>query len=254
MASPQHSPSIKSTYIILAKISNDIKMVACNNAIPMDMCTLQTCCFEQGFLDYPPNLAVSVAYLAIFALFMIVQLGIAFYYRTWVFGFAIWGGLVLEIIGYVGRILMRSNPFDMSIFLTYFIPLGLGPAFLTAAIYITLGHVVIVFGEQYSRLKPKTYSLVFVCVDVFSLCIQAIGGGLTGSAETDSQRTIGTDILIAGLALQAFSLGCFILLSADFMLKVRKGNKEDRNPNFALLRAKKTFAGFQIGKSSQVQP
>ena len=223
-------------------------MVACNNAIPMDLCTLQTCCFEQGFLDYPPNQAVSVAYLAIFALFMMVQLGIAFYYRTWVFGFAIWGGLVLEIIGYVGRILMRSNPFDMSIFLTYFIPLGLGPAFLTAAIYITLGHVVIVFGEQYSRLKPKTYSLVFVCIDVFSLCIQAVGGGLTGSADTDSQRTIGTDILIAGLALQAFSLGCFILLSADFMLKVRKGNKEDRNPNFALLRAKKTFAGFQIGK------
>ncbi|KAI5242317.1 putative RTA1 domain protein [Aureobasidium subglaciale] len=221
-------------------------MAPCNESIEMDMCTLQTCCFEQGFLDYPPNLGVSVAYLTIFAIFMILQLGIAIFYKIWAFGFAMFGGLVLEIIGYTGRILIRSNPFDMNIFLAYFIPLGLGPAFLTAAIYITLGHVVIVFGEQYSRLKPKTYSLVFVCIDLFSLCIQAVGGALTATADNPTDRQNGTNVLIAGLTLQAVSLATFILLGADFLLKVKKGNREDRNSNFDNFRAKKSFSWFQI--------
>ncbi|KAI5249727.1 putative RTA1 domain protein [Aureobasidium subglaciale] len=221
-------------------------MVACNASIEMDLCTLQTCCFEQGFLDYPPNLGVSVAYLTIFGIFMLAQLGIAIYYRTWAFGFAMFGGLILEIIGYTGRILIRSNPFDMNIFLAYFIPLGLGPAFLTAAIYITLGHVVIVFGEQYSRLKPKTYSLVFVCIDIFSLCIQAVGGALTATADEPVARQNGTDVLIAGLALQAVSLATFILLSADFLRKVKRGNKDERNPDFENFRSKKSFKLFQF--------
>lgn len=89
----------------------------CNYDVDLNSCTLQTCCFKQGYVEYPPELAGNVAYLAIFAIFLCLQTGIGLYYRTWGFWTGMVCGLILEILGYAGRIMIRNNPFDLNIFL-----------------------------------------------------------------------------------------------------------------------------------------
>lgn len=44
-------------------------------------------------------------------------------------------GLILEVVGYIGRLELHFNPFKKSAFLMYLVPLTMGPAFLSAAVY-----------------------------------------------------------------------------------------------------------------------
>lgn len=67
-------------------------------------------------MQYRPSLAGNVALAAIFGLFLIAQVGLAIRYKTRGFGIAMACGLILEIVGYVGRILMRQHIFDFSYF------------------------------------------------------------------------------------------------------------------------------------------
>ena len=142
--------------------------------------------------------------------------------------------------------MLRSNPFSLGSFLGYFIPLGLGPAFITASIYLTLARVVVVYGPKFSFLAPRMYTIIFLSIDVSSLIIQAVGGSLSASAETDSDRQKGVDALIAGLTFQAVSLFGFIFMASLFLNNVRRGPKEDRNPEFQELRSRPTFRIFLV--------
>jgi len=72
-----------------------------------------------GFVEYIPNAAATYAYLAIFALFLVLQTGLGIRYRTWYFWLGLFCGLVLEVIGYAGRIIIRTSPCKLSNFLTY---------------------------------------------------------------------------------------------------------------------------------------
>ena len=90
-------------------------------------------------------------------------------------------GLVTEILGYIARILLHSDPFDRNYFLWYLITLTIGPVFIAAAIYLSLGRIVVVYGDGISRIKPRTYTVFFVGCDFISLCVQAAGGGIAAS-------------------------------------------------------------------------
>lgn len=57
------------------------------------------------------------------------------------------------------------------------IGLTIGPAFLSAAIYLCLGRIAIVYGAHTSRIKPRLYSKTFMAGDIVSLILQAAGGG-----------------------------------------------------------------------------
>lgn len=80
-------------------------------------CTLEICCREQGFVHYEPDLPATVAYLAIFALLALIQLGLGIWAKTWGFTVGMVCGLILEVLGYAGRIAIRQDPFNISIFL-----------------------------------------------------------------------------------------------------------------------------------------
>merc|ERR1711939_1173666 len=45
-------------------------------------------------------------------------------------------GLVLEVIGYIGRILLHNDPFNDDNFLMYLVTLTIAPALLSASIYL----------------------------------------------------------------------------------------------------------------------
>ena len=159
-------------------------------------------------------------------------------------------GLGLEAVGYVGRIMARSNPFAFNPFLIYIICLTIAPAFLTAAIYLCLARIIVVYGEGNARFKPRTYSIVFMFSDFVALVLQGAGGGIAATASDGdaSGAQAGINTMIAGLAWQVISLLIFAAACADFAVGVRKG-KGRTNPSFLDLRTTGKWQGFLWGKS-----
>ena len=94
------------------------------------------------------------------------------------------------------------------------------PAWLAMGIYLTLKHVVKVFGPQYSYLKPKYYTWLFIGGDSVSLSLQAAGGGLSGGANGNTnQLNLESNIAIAGIIIQVITLAICAALAGLFFLR-----------------------------------
>ncbi len=89
----------------------------CNPAIQQDLCSLDTCCLAQSHFLYRPVLGANLFFAIFFGLFIVPQLGLSVWRRTWGFGIGMVIGLLLEVIGYVARILLHNNPFNGNAFL-----------------------------------------------------------------------------------------------------------------------------------------
>ncbi|RAO64523.1 uncharacterized protein BHQ10_000535 [Talaromyces amestolkiae] len=208
-----------------------------------DLCTLDTCPLDWAQVDYVPSLPGNLIYVAIFGLALLLQIAFGVYYKTWTYMIAMIGGLVGEIIGYIGRVQMHYNPFPQTPFLEYLVCLTIAPAFLSAAIYLCFSRIVIVYGGRISRFRPKTYTYLFIAGDFIALLLQAAGGGIAASASGSTQQT-GINIMIAGVSWQVFSLAVFAALCMDFALRVRRTQSVDLNPQYDALRISRSFKIF----------
>ncbi|KAF3389260.1 Sphingoid long-chain base transporter RSB1 [Penicillium rolfsii] len=226
-------------------------------------CTLQTCPLSYAHISYLPNLAGNSFYVAVFASLIPVQLLLGFYTRTWGFVVPIICGLILEVLGYVARIKMRANPFIDRWFTMYMVCLTIAPAFISAAIYLSLARIIGVYTTSASRIKQRTYSLIFVAFDVVSLLLQAAGGAITTSNDASTVQT-GINIMIAGLASQVASLTLYLAVCVDFGWRIYRSQsrgiyryrstlqgreRKERltlSSQFARLRASKMWAAFLI--------
>jgi hypothetical protein len=179
-------------------------------------CTIDICNLEDATIQYLPNLAGNAFFAALFGLLCLGQIGMGIRYKTWGFMVALVPGLILEVVGYVSRILMHNNPWLSNPFLIYIITVTIAPCFFTAGIYLCLSRIIIVYGEEFARFKPRTYTIIFICCDFFSLVLQGAGGGIADTANDQATTQIGINIMIAGLAFQVASLTLFAALCADF--------------------------------------
>jgi hypothetical protein len=157
------------------------------------------------------------------------------------------GGLILEILGYIGRIMISHNDFSSGAFYIYIICLTIGPAFLSASIYLCLARIIGIYGQHLSRFKPKTYTKIFITADFISLLLQAAGGGTAASTNAGSSANqAGIDIMIAGLAFQVVSLTIFMSLCADFAFRVWQ-HRDQMEHQYRIFRSSGKFKVFQAG-------
>jgi hypothetical protein len=78
-------------------------------------------------------------------------------------------------------------------------------------------------GHQYTPgLRPKWILWIFITCDVIATIIQILGAALIGVAASNKKdTTTPNNILLGGLAFQAFSFLLFIILFAGFLLKAK---------------------------------
>ncbi|KAH8805478.1 putative RTA1 domain protein [Xylogone sp. PMI_703] len=222
-----------------------ILVIALNGStIPLDDCTLKTCSLVYGEVQYDPSLAANVAYLTVFAVLLFVQAILGWIYRSWGFLVGMSFGLILEIIGYIGRVGLHGDPFSFNDFVIQLVCLTIAPAFLSASIYLCLSRLIVIHGAHFARFQPKTYTYTFITCDIISLILQAAGGGIAASANAQSDKDTGVDVMIAGLVFQVVSLLLFMALSLDFVRYVRGADGNGTNPQFAGLRERPTFRLF----------
>lgn len=139
-----------------------------------------------------------------------------------------------------------SSKIDQLIY-SQIVTLTIAPAFICAAVYLSLARIVVVYGEEISRLKPRTYSILFVAFDLLALVLQGMGGGIASTAETSSSIDTGVNIMIAGLSFQVAALTLFIALCVDFGWRVRT-RPGQLNPEHAALRQSFLWKAFLVGE------
>ncbi|KAL9131459.1 MAG: hypothetical protein Q9217_000607 [Psora testacea] len=122
----------------------------------------------------------------------------------------------------------------------------MGPAWLAIGIYLTLKHIVKAYGPQYSYIRPKYYTWLFIISDFGSLSLQAAGGGLASGAENKpDQMTLGNNLAIAGIVLQVVTLAVFAGLGGLYFSRRYKHQKIEPQPTDPQLQTKafKFFLG-----------
>ena len=124
--------------------------------------------------------------------------------------------------------------------------LTIAPVFLTAAIYLCLSRIIVLYGSHLAPLKPRTIALLFMSSDFLSLVLQAAGGAIAEASDSKGGTQVGVDIMIAGLLLQAISLAFFTGVWAWFQLRVRSG-VADQDPGKITTRSRLGFKLFQGG-------
>lgn len=196
-----------------------------------------------------PSLASGVAFTAVFSVFSLINaLSCSIYHQWWFFG--TWGvGLVLEIIGYSGRIWYTINDNNGNAYIMELVCITVAPCFLMAGIYYILAQLVLIYGNQFSYMKPMHYSLTFIICDVVSICLQGAGGGISSSANSSSV-SLGSNIMIAGLAFQVATITIYQYLWYAFLWKIYQSHKNyggaEFNPKFEHVRARKYMVPFMV--------
>ncbi|GIK05988.1 hypothetical protein Aspvir_010106 [Aspergillus viridinutans] len=182
------------------------------------------CPVEATTYGYYPNLAGNIFFTVFFGILALFQLGIGVYYRTWTFMVAVAVGAILELAGYIGRVLMHSNPWNSSAFKLQIVCLVLAPTFVAAGIYLTLKHIILALGPEHSRLKPALFTWIFIGCDVGSLILQAAGGGVAAAAGNTNRKLLqaGDDIIIAGIAFQVATMSVCGFLGLEFFIRYWK--------------------------------
>ena len=143
--------------------------------------------------------------------------------------------------------MLHHNPWSETGFDIQICCIIIAPAFLAAGIYLTLKHIILEIGPEYSRLKPRFYTWIFICCDLFSLVLQGSGGGIASGADNGSKaQKAGNNLMMAGICFQVFTLLVFGALSTDFILSARK-NRNSWSQSAVSLTSRSSFKFFVMG-------
>jgi hypothetical protein len=127
----------------------------------------------------------------------------------------------------------------------------MAPAFLAAALYLLLKHIVLTFSPQYSRIPPKWYPWAFISADFVALVLQGVGGGIaaTSAGKNVHMLNVGTDLMITGIVGQVITLLFVFAIVGDYIVRAHAGHKKAQhfNPQTNALRKSLKFRVFLSG-------
>lgn len=110
----------------------------------------------------------------------------------------------------------------VSYFVVQYFFIVVAPVFFAAAIYTVLSILINITGRQYAPIKPKLILWIFITCDVVATIIQILGAALIGVAASNRKdTTTPNNILLGGLAFQAFTFLIFIILFVLFMVRAK---------------------------------
>ncbi|KAF9873744.1 rta1 domain-containing protein [Colletotrichum karsti] len=181
---------------------------------------------SQGFVfyHYEPSMVAAVIFIGVFGLSGLMHIWQLTRSRTWYFiPFVI--GCLFEAIGYVGRAMSAQEAPDYSKnpYIIQSILLLLGPALFAASIYMVLGRLITLLDAgNYSLIKPKWLTKVFVLGDVLSFFAQSGGGGMLATAKDRDSVKKGENIIVGGLGIQIVFFGFFMVVTLVFHMRLSR--------------------------------
>lgn len=138
-------------------------------------CSQNDCPVPAGFFSYQPSRQGNAVMLAAFALLVPVTLGFGYRLRTPVFALTLTTGLVLEVLGFTGRVMLYQNVADRAHFALFLCGTVLGPTFIAASVFLILPHAISVYGSRASSIAPRHVGAVFLALVVVVAVVEILG-------------------------------------------------------------------------------
>ncbi|KAG9250215.1 RTA1 like protein-domain-containing protein [Emericellopsis atlantica] len=202
------------------------------------------CPMADGFYSAKPNIGANGALVALFAALVPLCLFYGLRYRTIIFSGFLSTGSLLTALGFLGRLLLNSTPTSQGYFLLSLLGTVLGPVFITGAAFEALPHILNVYGERLSPIRPwivaialYTACLVVGLLELIGLCLAAFPPGM--------DRKSGTSLIAGGLGVQLLALVGFTAIHAWFRMGLRT-RRADIDPKHAALYESARFRRFLL--------
>ncbi|PWN18148.1 hypothetical protein BCV69DRAFT_253425 [Microstroma glucosiphilum] len=193
-------------FILISLLSSSSLLVAAE--------TLQS----DSILHYVPSLAGNAIIAGFWAVWSILIFFHVFRTRAW-WALCLPFGLALAAIAYGIRIKERTNQSSLGLYIVmYLMSVVASPACILAMGYITFGRMVMSQRSPLSILPPRLYTLIFVFSDIFTVLVQAAGGGIQASGA--DHVDLGVSIFLIGVALQVGSYLFFCALVIECHIKL----------------------------------
>ncbi|KAL2759076.1 hypothetical protein ACRALDRAFT_1080642 [Sodiomyces alcalophilus JCM 7366] len=193
-------------------------------------CAPEHCPVSGGFFAYRPSQPGNAVLLGMFALLVPITVVFGHRFKTPLFASVLTTGLVLEVLGFVGRILLFRNVADKSYFALSLLGTVLGPTFIAVSLFLVLPHAVSLYGPRATSIRPKYIGLGFACLALIAGILEIIGAVLAAFAIIRAAGSTG--ILAAGLGVQAGTLVLFICTHLWLAISLG-GEREKLDPKHA---------------------
>lgn len=176
----------------------------------------------QGFtypFNYIPSFGAGTTFVVLFSLATGIHIGQAMHRKMWwLFPTVVTGG-VAEILGWVGRLWGSKEPESMKPYLMQITTTIISPTFILAANFVIVIRIIMKLGPQYSRLRPRLYTVVFCSCDVVALIIQSGGGAMASLADNLVDANRGGRVALGGIVFQFASIVVYMLLTSEFLIR-----------------------------------
>ncbi|ODQ80940.1 hypothetical protein BABINDRAFT_160377 [Babjeviella inositovora NRRL Y-12698] len=201
------------------------------------------------YYGYVPSLPGNLLMLIIMGLVLAIQTFYAVKYRQYWYGTYFCVGIALEFAGFVARVVSHFQPFNQGAYMCQTMCFTMSARFILGLFYYILEKLIVVYGQQFSVLKPTHYLYIFTFSDILFFVLQVTGSATAGSvvSKMSSSHAL-TYVMLAGLASQLFSISVFIVLGLIFFWRVYKASKLAEpgfDPKYEYLRSTYTFKAFQ---------
>lgn len=139
----------------------------------------------EGERLYQTSIAGNAVIIATFAALLPAVLVLGYRYHTVAFTITLTTGIILEILGFAGRLLLNSREGNQSFFTLYFLGTILGPSFIASAIFSILPHLILIYHNGISPLKSGHVGLVFVSLVLLNVLLEIVGAIFTVFGATE---------------------------------------------------------------------
>ncbi|GAA5911195.1 hypothetical protein JCM8208_005755 [Rhodotorula glutinis] len=173
---------------------------------------------------YVPSISLGVVFLVLFALTGLAHLGQVIYARRYWWMMFMVVGCLLEVLGWAARLWAHWEPLSFNAYVMQICCLIIGPTFFSASLYWAGGIIIEHVAKEKSWLSGKWFKTVFLTADVVSLVVQAVGGGMAGSAvgtTNEKQSEDGSNIMLAGIVFQLAVMVFYVVYMAVWYFKSR---------------------------------
>jgi len=131
------------------------------------------------------------------------------------------------IVGFVFRFVLHTHPDSKGAYIVEYLFIVLSPCAFIAAEYVLLGRLALdLNAAEHLRISPRRITPLFVASDITTFLIQAAGGSISISSNDLKTNKLGSNVFLAGLALQLLSFAIFTCMYLRFLFLVRRHSPE----------------------------
>ncbi|ERT02446.1 hypothetical protein HMPREF1624_00744 [Sporothrix schenckii ATCC 58251] len=176
-----------------------------------------------GALPFTPLMVPAVVFSIAYGVLLFLQLLVsARFWRYYGNAIGMLCGLLLELLGYVAKVMLAHDRLNKNGYIMYIIGLTLGPTFLSSALYLSISALLRTYpAARFRYLGPTLFSTLFILGDFLCLCFIGVGGSL---AAIYADQPIGVDLMIAGLGTQILFTSIFCVVLACLYRRLSRVN------------------------------